>query len=289
MATLAPVARPFLSRLRPERRAPAESRFEGFVDALDGAQLSGWAWNRADPVAAIDVDIYVDRAYACSVTADQLGGDLRAAGIGNGLHRWTCAIADVVGDDRVHEISARFGGTDIELGYSPDTQFRDILALIPDLQLQARPRGASHPRQGDRESRGARQAAEGSRGRRDGVRRPLDRGRAPRRVPRDERVRPCPRRHCRRRRDARQRPRRVGRLRDRQQLPRALRGPARHVEELLPRRPAGWGDLPRDPEPARQHRRRSPGDDDRAPHPRPRARSRGLASRALPRVGRATC
>ena len=137
MATLAPVARPFLSRLRPERRAPAESRFEGFVDALDGAQLSGWAWNRADPVAAIDVDIYVDRAYACSVTADQLGGDLAAAGIGNGLHRWTCAIADVVGDDRVHEISARFGGTDIELGHSPKIYLRDILALIPDLQLQA--------------------------------------------------------------------------------------------------------------------------------------------------------
>lgn len=107
------------------------------MDALDAEELSGWAWNRARPDATIVVDIYVDGRLACSVTADQLGGDLKAAGIGDGLHRWSCQVAQIVGDSRLHELSARFGGTDIELGHSPKTYLKDMFDLLPDVQVQA--------------------------------------------------------------------------------------------------------------------------------------------------------
>lgn len=96
------------------------SQFEGFVDALDADRIVGWAWNRAEPNAAIDVDLFVDGTFTCSVKADQFGGDLVAAGIGTGLHRWSCEVGRLdAANGKVREISARFGGTDVELTNSP--------------------------------------------------------------------------------------------------------------------------------------------------------------------------
>lgn len=96
------------------------SQFEGFVDVIDADRIVGWAWNRADPDTAIDVDLFVDGTFVCSVKADEFGGDLVAAGIGTGLHRWSCEVGRLdAGNGRVREISARFGGTDVELTNSP--------------------------------------------------------------------------------------------------------------------------------------------------------------------------
>lgn len=96
------------------------SQLEGFLDGLDADRIVGWAWDRADPEIAIDVDLFVDGVFACSVKADQLGLDLVASGIGDGLHRWSCEVGRLnTANGTVHEISARFGGTDVELGNSP--------------------------------------------------------------------------------------------------------------------------------------------------------------------------
>jgi putative sugar O-methyltransferase len=95
-------------------------QFEGFVDALDADRIEGWAWNRAEPDMAIDVDLFVDGTFACTVKADRLGRDLVAAGIGTGLYRWSCEVGQLdTGNGKVREISARFGGTDVELTNSP--------------------------------------------------------------------------------------------------------------------------------------------------------------------------
>jgi putative sugar O-methyltransferase len=96
------------------------SQLEGFLDGVDVDRIAGWAWDRADPEMAIGVDLFVDGTYACTVEADQLGLDLVTAGIGDGLHRWSCEVGRLNGaNGKAHEISARFGGTDVELTNSP--------------------------------------------------------------------------------------------------------------------------------------------------------------------------
>ena len=109
----------------------------GFVDAMDTDRIWGWAWDATLPDSPIDVDLYVDGRLARSVRADQLGADLLAAGVGDGCHRWSCAIADLVHDDGLHEISARFGGTATDLGRSPRRYLRGVLDLIGDVEPQA--------------------------------------------------------------------------------------------------------------------------------------------------------
>ena len=109
----------------------------GFVDAMDTDRIWGWAWDATLPDEPIDVDLYVDGRLARSVRADQLGADLLASGVGDGCHRWSCALADLVHDDRLHEISARFGGTATDLGRSPRRYLRGALELIGDLEPQA--------------------------------------------------------------------------------------------------------------------------------------------------------
>ena len=109
----------------------------GFVDAMDTDRIWGWAWDATLPDSPIDVDLYVDGRLARSVRADQLGADLLAAGVGDGCHRWSSAIADLVHDDGLHEISARFGGTATDLGRSPRRYLRGVLDLIGDVEPQA--------------------------------------------------------------------------------------------------------------------------------------------------------
>jgi ubiquinone/menaquinone biosynthesis C-methylase UbiE len=112
-------------------------QFVGFIDGMDAERIWGWAWDSAKPSDVIDVDFLVDGKYIRSVSADQLGADLLAAGIGNGCHRWSCALADLANDDQLHEINVRFGGSSAELANGPKKYLRGVLDLLPDLQPQA--------------------------------------------------------------------------------------------------------------------------------------------------------
>jgi SAM-dependent methyltransferase len=114
-----------------------EPDFQGFVDSLDGDTISGWAWNAHRPRHAIHVDLYVDGQLIRSVRADQLGADLSNAGIGDGYHRWFCELSSLTTDSAPHQLSVRFGGTDIELTNSPKRYLRGVMDLLSDLEPQA--------------------------------------------------------------------------------------------------------------------------------------------------------
>ena len=113
------------------------SSLEGFVDALDAHTISGWAWDRSRPEVAIEVDLYVDGVPVQTARADQLGGDLAAAGIGDGRHRWRLDAAGLVADDGMHELKVCYGGTSTELSNSPKRYLKGLLDLLPDVELQA--------------------------------------------------------------------------------------------------------------------------------------------------------
>src|SRR5690349_8825272 len=57
--------------------------FEGSHDGADCSQITGWAWNAADPNNAITVDIYSDNVFVTSVLANQFRQDLVDANKGN--------------------------------------------------------------------------------------------------------------------------------------------------------------------------------------------------------------
>src|SRR4051794_35984499 len=146
------------------------------------------------------------------------------------------------------------------------------------------PRAPVPPRRRPGDRRPAPPAADAARRPRP-VRRPHGRAAARQRVPRAGGPRPRPRRRGRRRRAARHGPGRLGRLRRRQPLPGAHRGPDRDAGAAHPRPAARRRPVPRQPRPAGDVRPRPAAHDDRAPGPRPPRRPGGLAPGALRRVG----
>jgi SAM-dependent methyltransferase len=113
------------------------SQYVGFIDGMDAERIWGWAWDSTRPNDSIDVDLFVDGTLVRSVSANELGADLLAAGVGDGYHRWGCVLADLVDDEQLHEIGVRFGGTAKELTNGPKKYLPGILDLLPDIQRQA--------------------------------------------------------------------------------------------------------------------------------------------------------
>lgn len=70
------------------------ARLEGFIDALDGGRLFGWAWDRLRPDERLQIEISLDGTVVANVTADQLRPDLRAGGIGDGQHAFEVAVPE---------------------------------------------------------------------------------------------------------------------------------------------------------------------------------------------------
>jgi SAM-dependent methyltransferase len=113
------------------------ARFVGFLELVNADRIAGWAWDSRLPDDPIDVDIYVDEKPARTIRADQLGADLLNAGIGNGYHRWSCPLSELITDDDLHQFTVRFGGTDLALTGGPKKYLRGVLDLVPDLEPQA--------------------------------------------------------------------------------------------------------------------------------------------------------
>ena len=70
------------------------ARLEGYVDALDGGRLFGWAWDRLHPQERLRIEISVDGSVVAEATADQARPDLRAGGIGDGQHAFEVAVPE---------------------------------------------------------------------------------------------------------------------------------------------------------------------------------------------------
>lgn len=70
------------------------ARLEGFVDALDGGRLFGWAWDRLHPQQRMQIEVTIDGTVVASATADQPRPDLRANSIGDGQHAFEVELTD---------------------------------------------------------------------------------------------------------------------------------------------------------------------------------------------------
>ncbi len=73
------------------RLAGRAGRLRGHLDFASRTDLRGWAWNPADPDAAVTLRVLADGAMIGTINADRYRGDLQRAGIGDGCHSfaWT--------------------------------------------------------------------------------------------------------------------------------------------------------------------------------------------------------
>ncbi|MBX3516875.1 MAG: hypothetical protein KF815_08035 [Rhodospirillales bacterium] len=83
--------------------APAIS---GYIDAAKGLKVSGWAWNRADPTAVLEIEIRRDGQVAARGRADKFRADLEKAGVGDGRHAFEVMLETPIAPGEGHAIEA---------------------------------------------------------------------------------------------------------------------------------------------------------------------------------------
>jgi hypothetical protein len=80
-------------------RAPAGTpAIVGYIDKIEGAKISGWAWDRNRPDVALDIDIHIAGKPVATVRADRLRKDLARSGTGNGYHAFEAVLDTPVSD-----------------------------------------------------------------------------------------------------------------------------------------------------------------------------------------------
>lgn len=75
---------------------PRQVSVNGYIDAITGNRIYGWAWDAQQPKAKIAVRLVVGDKTVGSVIADQPREDLKANGIGDGAHAFEAAIPEGV-------------------------------------------------------------------------------------------------------------------------------------------------------------------------------------------------
>ncbi|MFZ1416111.1 MAG: hypothetical protein WAS73_16265 [Defluviicoccus sp.] len=78
----------------------------GYIDAVKGLKVSGWAWNRADPAAALEIEIRRDGKVAALGRADKFRADLEKAGVGDGRHAFEIMLETPIAPGEGHAIEA---------------------------------------------------------------------------------------------------------------------------------------------------------------------------------------
>lgn len=95
------------------------SSYEGFVDEADCSGVSGWAWSEIRPDECIEVDIYDDEILIDTIAANQFRQDVANHTGTHGKHGYSYILLAKLKDGKSHVIRVKFGGTNVELHYSP--------------------------------------------------------------------------------------------------------------------------------------------------------------------------
>ena len=98
---------------------PPSGPIYGFHDLADCETIFGWAWNRNQPDAPINVDILDGEKLLGTVPANQFRQDLFDQGIGNGFHGFIYAVPPGLKDGRAHSIKVKISGANLELFGTP--------------------------------------------------------------------------------------------------------------------------------------------------------------------------
>ena len=88
-------------------------RYEGSFDSAYCNTIRGWAWDRNQPDASINVDIYDGEVLLATVPANILRQDLFETGRGTGNVGFSFATPASVKDGQPHTIYVKYGGTNI--------------------------------------------------------------------------------------------------------------------------------------------------------------------------------
>jgi alginate O-acetyltransferase complex protein AlgJ len=97
----------------------APPNYAGFHDVADCEQIYGWAWDRNNPHAVLDVEIYDGETLLDTVAADIYREDLLQAGIGSGEHGFSTPLPSALRDGRPHSIRVKVAGSNFNLKNTP--------------------------------------------------------------------------------------------------------------------------------------------------------------------------
>lgn len=111
--------------------------YEGSLDPANCDQITGYAWDKNQPTAIFDVDIFDGDTYLGSAKANQMrqmagyvGASVAVIAPGPINHGFVFDLPDNVKDGKPHAISARFAGMDTLLSNSPSS----ISCLVSSFQ-----------------------------------------------------------------------------------------------------------------------------------------------------------
>lgn len=91
----------------PNLAAKPDARINGVYDLPAPNRIAGWAIDRADPEAAVEVEIYRDGALVRRIRADRNRPDLERAGIGTGNYGFSVELDQPVAPGMAFTLSAR--------------------------------------------------------------------------------------------------------------------------------------------------------------------------------------
>lgn len=100
----------------------------GFIDAISGDRVLGWAWDRNHPGDRLSVEVNVDNEPVATVDADELRDHLTQGGIGDGAHGFTVQLPESLTKQDLHRVSA----TVRRPGYGGVTRLKNQAAAKSD-------------------------------------------------------------------------------------------------------------------------------------------------------------
>ena len=101
----------------PSTSAQSPAALRGYIDAVEGTRIFGWAWNPAKPQDRLDVSVFAADRLLAKAVADKPRIDLRRNGIGDGAHAFDLEVDTIAASDvlRVVVHHPDEAGEDLEL------------------------------------------------------------------------------------------------------------------------------------------------------------------------------
>jgi hypothetical protein len=93
----------------------------GYQSYTDCEWVSGWAWDRDQPDAVVEVDIYDGSVLLGTTRADQFRQYLHDTGVGTAKYGFDFLLPTSLRDGKPHSIRVRIHGTNIDLVDTPKT------------------------------------------------------------------------------------------------------------------------------------------------------------------------
>lgn len=93
--------------LRPVDAGPAETRVNGVYDLPTPGRVSGWAIDRADPEAVVEVEVCREGKVLGRTRADRHRPDLERGGIGTGRYGFSVTLDPPIEPEMIFTLSVR--------------------------------------------------------------------------------------------------------------------------------------------------------------------------------------